>query len=69
MKNKTMLAAAAAMLFTLSASGHAKSITVTAETLESAEAQIAEKAAQLNVRYKIIEASTSNRIHMTAKLY
>lgn len=69
MKKTFLSAAAAAVLFTLSAPGYAQSITATAETLDSAEAKIAQKAAQLNARYKITEASTSNRIHMTAELY
>jgi len=69
MKKTFLSAAAAAVLFTLSASGYAQSITATAETLDSAEAKIALKAAQLNARYKITEASTNNRIHMTAELY
>lgn len=46
----------------------AQSITASATTLESAEAQIAAQAQQHGAQYKIIEASTNNRVHMTAEL-
>ncbi|HBB8937738.1 TPA: DUF1471 domain-containing protein [Escherichia coli] len=47
----------------------AKSISATSSTLEEAEAKIAMKAQQEGLKYKIIEASNNNRIHMTAILY
>lgn len=46
----------------------AQSISVTASTLDSAEAKIAEKAAQANADYTITSAMVNNRVHMTAKL-
>jgi len=64
--NKLILAS---VLSVLSMNSFAQSITATDNTLESAEKQISLKAQQANARYKIIEASTNNRIHITAKLY
>ncbi|MBB9887368.1 DUF1471 domain-containing protein [Escherichia coli] len=47
----------------------AQSISATSSILEEAEAKIAMKAQQEGLKYKIIEASNNNRIHMTAILY
>ncbi|MCT6592576.1 DUF1471 domain-containing protein [Pantoea dispersa] len=47
----------------------AQSVTATGSTLDSAEEQIAAQAQQLGVKYKIIEASNSNVVHMTAEIY
>lgn len=47
----------------------AQSISATSSTLEEAESKIAMKAQQEGLKYKIIEASNNNRIHMTAILY
>lgn len=69
MKNKFMLVAASTFLLTMSAPSLARSIAVTSDTLEAAEALIAEKARQLGAQYKITEANMRNRVHMTAKLY
>ncbi|MDR7342539.1 hypothetical protein J2X14_000927 [Pantoea alhagi] len=69
MKNKFMLVAASTILLTMSAPSLARSIAVTSDTLEAAEALIAEKARQLGAQYKITEANMRNRVHMTAKLY
>ncbi|EPS5557115.1 DUF1471 domain-containing protein [Enterobacter roggenkampii] len=41
---------------------------VTASTLDSAEAKIAAKAKEAQTSYKILSAYTGNRVHMTAKL-
>lgn len=46
----------------------AQSISVTAPTLDHAEAQIAAKAAEKGMAYKIVSAQFNNRVHMTAKL-
>lgn len=64
--NKVILAS---VISVLSLSSFARSITETDSALESAEKQITSKVRQENTLYKIIEASTNNRIHITAKLY
>lgn len=46
----------------------AQNISVTAPTLDHAEAQIAAKAAEQGMSYKIISAQFNNRVHMTARL-
>lgn len=46
----------------------AKSISVTASTMEEAEAKVASIAKEQNANYKITEANTKNRVHMTAEL-
>ncbi|WP_313685169.1 YdgH/BhsA/McbA-like domain containing protein [Pantoea sp.] len=66
---KAMTIAAAAALSLMSAASFAQSISVTADTLDGAEAQIATQAAQHGDQYKITEANTNNRVHMTAELY
>lgn len=47
----------------------AQSVTATASTLDSAEAQIAAKAQQNGERYTITETTTNNFVHMTAELH
>lgn len=47
----------------------AQSVTATGSTLDSAEEQIAAQAQQMGAKYKIIEASNSNVVHMTAEIY
>lgn len=66
---KTISIAAVAALSLMSASGFAQSISVNANTLDGAEAQVAAQANEQGAQYKIIEANTSNRVHMTAELY
>jgi hypothetical protein len=66
---KAMSIAAVAALSLMSASGLAQTVTATASTLDGAEAKIAAQAQQQGAQYKITEASTSNVIHMTAKLH
>ncbi|WP_071783573.1 YdgH/BhsA/McbA-like domain containing protein, partial [Pantoea sp. AS-PWVM4] len=51
------------------AASFAQSISVTSSTLDGAEAKIAAQAAQQGAQYKITEANTNNRVHMTAELY
>ncbi|MCR5947227.1 DUF1471 domain-containing protein [Salmonella enterica subsp. houtenae] len=47
----------------------AQSVTTTDSTLESAEAKIAAQAEQAGAsNYKITQAYTGNRVHMTAEL-
>ena len=47
----------------------AQTVTATASTLDGAEAKIAAKAEQAGASsYKITEAFTGNRVHMTAEL-
>ena len=65
MKNIKLLAAAG-FLSVVSFSGMA--VSVTASTLDSAEAKIAAKAKEAQTSYKILSAYTGNRVHMTAKL-
>ena len=48
--------------------GVAKSISVTASTLDEAEAKVASIAKEKNANYKITEAYTKNRVHMTAEI-
>lgn len=47
----------------------AQSISVESSTLDGAEAKIAAVAQQQNAQYRITEANTNNRVHMTAQLY
>jgi hypothetical protein len=64
---KTFVAVAALSL--VSFGSFAQSITASASTLDGAEAKIAAQAAQQGAQYKITEANTNNRVHMTAELY
>ncbi|EBS3742184.1 DUF1471 domain-containing protein [Salmonella enterica subsp. enterica serovar Saintpaul] len=66
---KNVLTVTSAVLFSLiSFAGQANTVSVTADTLENAEAKIAKQAAQNNSVYHITEANTNNRVHMTAEL-
>ncbi|BDH45202.1 hypothetical protein TUM12370_12460 [Salmonella enterica subsp. enterica serovar Choleraesuis] len=68
MKNIKTLAAAA-VLSMLSFGAFAQTITATASTIDDAEAQIAAQAQKDGASsYKITEAYTGNRVHMTAEL-
>lgn len=66
---KAMSIAAVAALSLMSAASFAQSISVTSSTLDGAEAKIAAQAQQEGAQYKITEANTNNRVHMTAELY
>lgn len=66
---KTLSVAAVTALTLMSASAFAESVSVTASTLDSAEAQIAAKAHEEGMNYKITSADTKNNVHMTAELY
>lgn len=66
---KAMSIAAVAALSLLSFGSFAQSISVTASTLDGAEAKIAAQAQQHGEQYKITEANTNNLVHMTAELY
>ncbi|ADU72938.1 YdgH/BhsA/McbA-like domain containing protein [Pantoea sp. At-9b] len=66
---KALSIAAVAALSLMSAASFAQSVSVTASTLDSAEAKIAAQAQQQGAQYKITEANTNNRVHMTAELY
>lgn len=66
---KAMSLAAVAALSLMSFGSFAQSISVTSSTLDGAEAQIAAQAQQQGAQYKITEANTNNRVHMTAELY
>lgn len=66
---KAMSIAAVAALSLMSAASFAQSISVTSGTLDCAEAKIAAEAQQQGAQYKITEANTNNRVHMTAELY
>ena len=63
---KAMSIAAVAALSLMSAASFAQSVTVTSSTLDGAEAKIAAQAQQQGAQYKITEANTNNRVHMTA---
>lgn len=63
---KTFVAVAA--LSMMSASVFAQSVSVTASTLDSAEAKIAAKAAEQGTHYKITSAIVNDYVHMTAQL-
>ncbi|MCG7389646.1 MULTISPECIES: YdgH/BhsA/McbA-like domain containing protein [Pantoea] len=66
---KAMSIAAVAALSLMSAASFAQSISATSSTLDGAEAKIAAQAQQEGAQYKITEANTNNRVHMTAELY
>lgn len=66
---KVISLAAVTALSLMSAASFAQSISVTDSTLDAAEAQIAAKAHQEGLNYKITSAITNNNVHMTADLY
>jgi hypothetical protein len=66
---KTLSIAAVAALSMMSAASFAQSISVESSTLDGAEAKIAAQAQEQGAQYKITEANTNNRVHMTAELY
>lgn len=65
--NKILKASVLVMVIVASP-GIAKSISVTASTLDDAEAKVASIAKEQNATYKITEANTNNRVHMTAEI-
>ena len=66
---KAMSIAAVAALSLMSFGSFAQSISVTSSTLDGAEAKIAAQAQAAGASsYKITEAFTGNRVHMTAQL-
>ena len=66
---KTLSLAAVTTLSLISFGSFAQSVSVTSSTLDGAEAKIAAQAEQQGAQYKITEANTNNRVHMTAELY
>ena len=65
---KTLSLAAVTALSLISFGSFAQSVSVTSSTLDGAEAKIAAQAEQQGAQYKITEANTNNRVHMTAEL-
>ena len=66
---KLMSIAAVTALSLMSAASFAQSISVVDSTLDAAEAQVAAKAHQEGLNYKITSANTHNDVYMTAELY
>ncbi|MFS2222546.1 YdgH/BhsA/McbA-like domain containing protein [Pantoea sp. B65] len=66
---KTLSVAAVTALSLMSFASFAQSISVNSSTLEGAEAKVAAQAQQQGAQYKIVEANTNNRVHMTAEIY
>ncbi|WP_182059268.1 YdgH/BhsA/McbA-like domain containing protein [Pantoea sp. ME81] len=64
---KTFVAVSALTL--ASFASFAQSISVESSTLDGAEAKVAAVAQEQGAQYKITEANTNNRVHMTAELY
>ncbi|MXP57717.1 YdgH/BhsA/McbA-like domain containing protein [Pantoea sp. Taur] len=64
---KTFVAVSALTL--ASFASFAQSISVESSTLDGAEAKVAAVAQEHGAQYKITEANTNNRVHMTAELY
>ncbi|WP_336748776.1 YdgH/BhsA/McbA-like domain containing protein [Pantoea vagans] len=70
MKNvKALSIAALAALSLISFGSFAESISVISSTLDGAESKTAAQAQEQGAQYKITEANTNNRVHMTAELY
>lgn len=69
MKNVKVLSVAALTTLMISFGSFAESVSVTSSTLDGAESKIAAQAQQQGAQYKITEANTNNRVHMTAELY
>lgn len=67
--NKIRIVLVASFFSMISLSALADNITATDTTLDGAEEKIAAEARRENAHYKIIQASTNNRIHITAKIY
>ena len=59
---------AVALFALLSSTSFAQTLTATASTLDSAEAQIAAQAKMAGAGYSITEAYAGNQVHMTARL-
>ncbi|KGT87425.1 YdgH/BhsA/McbA-like domain containing protein [Enterobacter cancerogenus] len=60
---------AVSTLTLVSFASFAQSISVESSTLDGAEAKVAAVAQEQGAQYKITEANTNNRVHMTAELY
>lgn len=56
-------------LSVISFGAFARTVSATALTLDDAESQIAQQAKQAGDQYRIIESSSNNEVHMTARLY
>jgi len=69
MTMKNVKALSIASLSLISFGSFAESISVTSSTLDGAESKIAAQAQEHGAQYKITEANTNNRVHMTAELY
>ena len=70
MKNvKALSIAALAALSLISFGSFAETLSVTSSTLDGAESKIAAQSQEQGAQYKITEANTNNRVHMTAELY
>lgn len=67
--NSIKIFVAVTALSLISFGSFAQSISVESSTLDGAEAKIAAVAQQQNAQYRITEANTNNRVHMTAQLY
>lgn len=66
---KKLSLAAVAVLSLVSFSSLAQTVSATSLTMDGAQAKIAAQAHAQNEQYRILEASTNNRVHMTAELY
>ena len=66
---KKLSFAAVAALSLVSFGSLAQTVSATSLTMDGAQAKIAAQARSLNEQYRILEASTNNRVHMTAELY
>ncbi|AYP25853.1 YdgH/BhsA/McbA family protein [Pantoea agglomerans] len=66
---KKLSLAAVAALSLISFGSMAQTISATSLTMDGAQEKIASQARSLNEQYKILEANTNNRVHMTAELY
>lgn len=66
---KKLSLAAVAALSLVSFGSLAQTVSATSLTMDGAQAKIAAQARSQNEQYRILEASTNNRVHMTAELY
>ena len=65
MKNSVLVLA----LLVISSGAFARTFSATALTLDDAKSQITQQANQAGDHYKIIESSSNNVVHMTARLF
>ncbi|MFW0699890.1 YdgH/BhsA/McbA-like domain containing protein [Pantoea sp. R13S299] len=66
---KKLSFAAVAALSLVSFGSLAQTVSAISLTMDGAQAKIAAQARSQNEQYRILEASTNNRVHMTAELY